>query len=79
MFVPYVKAASSRPDPTPLPSARAAFGRDARMLVIAVGTIALQPLAALVVVAALSVAEGLARTARALRAARVSDARRRRG
>jgi hypothetical protein len=46
------------------------------MVVIAVGTIALQPLAAPVVVAALSVAEGVVRTARALRAARFSDARR---
>ena len=76
MFVPYVKAAFESAAQAPLPSARAAFGRDARMLVIAVGAIALQPLAALVVVAALSVAEGVARTARALRAARVSDARR---
>src|SRR4051794_29168508 len=73
VFVPYVKAAFESTAHASFPPARAAFGRDARMLVIAIAAIALQPLVALVAVAALSTAEGLSRTVRALGAARVSD------
>jgi choline kinase/phosphatidylglycerophosphate synthase len=70
VFVPYVKAAFESATKEPFPPSRLTFGRDARMLVAAVGAVALQPLAALVAVAAISSAEGGVRLVRALRAAR---------
>lgn len=69
LFVPYVKAAYEAATRSSFPSARASFGRDARLLAIAVAAVALQPLWALLAVAVLSVAEAVARTAVALRAA----------
>ena len=61
MLVPYVKAAYEAASHAALPAARVTFGRDARMLAIAVCAIALQPLAALVAVAVVSVAEAALR------------------
>jgi CDP-L-myo-inositol myo-inositolphosphotransferase len=69
LFVPYVKAAYEAAAHAPLPPARFTFGRDTRMLVIAVGAVALQPLAALLAVTAISAAEAVLRATRALAAA----------
>jgi 1L-myo-inositol 1-phosphate cytidylyltransferase / CDP-L-myo-inositol myo-inositolphosphotransferase len=69
LLVPYVKAAFEAAARTPFPQARLAFGRDARLLIIAVGAVALQPVAALVVVAVLSWLEAAVRIRTALRAA----------
>ena len=69
LYVPYVKAAYKATAHAPLPYRRASFGRDARLLTIAVCALALQPQWALVAVALLSAAEGVARSAHALRAA----------
>ena len=69
MLVPYLQAAFEATARAPLPPARATFGRDARMLVIAVGAVAGAPFAALIAATAVSAGESAARSVRALRAA----------
>jgi choline kinase/phosphatidylglycerophosphate synthase len=70
LFVPYVRAAYESTARVALPDASASYGRDARLLTIAVCAIVLQPLAALLAVATVSAVEAVARSATALRAAR---------
>ncbi len=69
LLVPYVKAAYESTMRTPFPPVRASFGRDARLLTVAVGAVALQPFWALAAVAVLSATEAGVRIAVALRAA----------
>lgn len=69
LLVPYVKAAYEATARTAFPPVRASFGRDARLLTIAVGAVALQPFWALAAVAVLSAFEAGARVVAALRAA----------
>ena len=69
LFVPYVKAAYEAALGRAFPAGRISFGRDARLLLIAIGAIALQPQWALVAVAALSAVEAAFRVVTGLRAA----------
>ena len=68
LFVPYVKAAYEASARRSFPPLRLSFGRDARMLTIAVAAVALQPLWALVAVAVVSGGEAVVRSVVALRA-----------
>ena len=70
LFVPYVKAAFETTACVPFPTSRLSFGRDARMLTIAICAVALQPLAGLVAVATLSALEAVSRSAVAFRTLR---------
>jgi 1L-myo-inositol 1-phosphate cytidylyltransferase / CDP-L-myo-inositol myo-inositolphosphotransferase len=70
LFVPYVKAAFEATARTSFPTSRLSFGRDARMLAIAICAVALQPLAGLVAVAALSAVEAVTRSGIAVRTLR---------
>ncbi|MBD0330616.1 MAG: NTP transferase domain-containing protein [Thermoleophilia bacterium] len=69
-LVPYVKASfeATFGRPLPPPAVRVRFGRDARLLVIALAGVAMQPLAGLAVVGALSLLEVANRLAPAWRA-----------
>ena len=69
LLVPFVKAAYEAEMHASFPPLRASLGRDARLLAIAVCAMVLQPLWALVAVAAVGGVEFAVRTARALRAA----------
>jgi CDP-L-myo-inositol myo-inositolphosphotransferase len=73
LFVPYVKAAYESTTRAAFPATRVSYGRDARLLTIALCTIALQPLAALIAVATASTPEAVARSALAIRSARLVD------
>jgi CDP-L-myo-inositol myo-inositolphosphotransferase len=70
LFVPYVKAAFETTAAISFPASRLSFGRDARMLTIAISAVALQPLAGLVAVATLSAIEAVTRSAVAFRTLR---------
>jgi 1L-myo-inositol 1-phosphate cytidylyltransferase / CDP-L-myo-inositol myo-inositolphosphotransferase len=67
LLAPYAKAAYEASSGAAFPPRRWSFGRDARLLTIAVGAVALLPLVALVTVACLSAAEAAVRIAAALR------------
>jgi CDP-L-myo-inositol myo-inositolphosphotransferase len=69
LFVPYVRAAYESTARAALPATRASYGRDGRLLTIALCAIVLQPFTALVAVAIVSAIEAVARSAAALRAA----------
>jgi hypothetical protein len=70
LFVPYVKAAFETTARISFPTSRLSFGRDARMLTIAICAVALQPLTGLVAVATLSAVEAVTRSAIAFRTLR---------
>jgi CDP-L-myo-inositol myo-inositolphosphotransferase len=70
LFVPYLKAAFEATAHSSFPPSRLSFGRDARMLTIAICAVALQPFIGLVAVATLSAAEAVARSANAFRTLR---------
>ena len=70
LFVPYLKAAFETTARTSFPTSRLSFGRDARMLTIAICAVALQPLTGLVAVASLSAVEAVTRSANAFRTLR---------
>lgn len=76
LFVPYVKAAFETTASISFPTLRLSFGRDARMLTIAICAVALQPLAGLVAVASLSAVEAVTRSAIAFRTLRRQAAER---
>jgi CDP-L-myo-inositol myo-inositolphosphotransferase len=63
LAVPYVRASYEATFTSPMPAARCSFGRDTRMLVIALAAVSLQPLAGLVAVAAVSYIEAARRFA----------------
>src|SRR5919106_1107391 len=63
LAVPYVKASYEATFTSPMPAARCSFGRDTRMLVIALAAVSLQPFAGLVAVAAVSYIEAARRFA----------------
>jgi choline kinase/phosphatidylglycerophosphate synthase len=67
LFVSYLKSAFEAATQRPFPATRFSFGRDARLLTIAVCSLALQPLLALEAVAALCACEICIRAAAAFR------------
>ena len=75
---PYLKAAFEATARISFPTSRLSFGRDARMLTIAICAVALQPLTGLVAVATLSAVEAVTRSARAFRTLRRPGAERQR-